>query len=85
VPDAARELEGPTGSEVKEVTLKALYMNADADSQTFKCSSVMELSTLVVSIASAITEFGESEWHLTYWHERNGTQASLSARHAESL
>lgn len=41
--DATRELEKASGSEVKEVTLKALYMNAEPDSQTFKCSSVVEL------------------------------------------
>jgi len=43
MPDATRELERASGSQVKEVTLKALYFNADANSQTFKCSSVVEL------------------------------------------
>jgi pyrimidine deaminase RibD-like protein len=40
---ARRELEKESWSEVKEVTLKALYIFADPDSQTFKCSSLLEL------------------------------------------
>jgi pyrimidine deaminase RibD-like protein len=41
--DARQEPTKSSALEVEEITLKALYMNADTDSHTFKCSSVTEL------------------------------------------
>jgi len=41
--EARQELQKVSFLEVKEITLKALYMNAKSDSETFKCSSVVEL------------------------------------------
>jgi pyrimidine deaminase RibD-like protein len=41
--EARQELRKVSALEVKEITLKALYMNAETDSDTFKCSSVVEL------------------------------------------
>jgi len=41
--EARQELRKLPALEVKEITLKALYMNAETDSETFKCSSVVEL------------------------------------------
>jgi pyrimidine deaminase RibD-like protein len=42
--EAGQELQEVSASEVKEITLKALYMNAETNSETFKCSSVVELA-----------------------------------------
>jgi len=41
--EAGQELQNVSALEVKEIILKALYMNAETDSETFKCSSVVEL------------------------------------------
>jgi hypothetical protein len=41
--EAGEELLKVSALEVKEITLKALYMNAETDSETFRCSSVVEL------------------------------------------
>lgn len=41
--EGGQEPQKVSASEVKQITLKALYMNAGTDSETFKCSSVVEL------------------------------------------